>query len=503
MSSKSSDSQSGKGSRADDASGPSGGRDGQSGAARGRGGGRGPSGTGGTRGGPRRDPKTIVTHHAFRVDPELLGQPLAGPGRRFFGILIDLCVLGLLFPVRAAASVMLGGIMDLLVALAVAWLLFHLSSSRSEGEVPSAGVRWLLRGAALVIALVGVAGFFDSDEGGGPEETPPAAAASDSAPELPAGIAALQDLPGISGASIELDGRTVSFRDMAGGLSDVLSLTRASGPEQAQPVANRMATSLQRMGASSTEAREALVEIMASRADSATGWMQEVADRAVARIDSLEREDRLAADTILVRYARALTAADTAAAEALRPRLVAAVAGDRIAALREDNDVLEAENEELEDELEEARSTPGLVNRASTLVTDDLGIGLGWLGIYFTAFLALWGGRTPGKRLLGTRVVRLSGEPLGWWASFERFGGYAAGFATGLMGFAEILWDPNRQAIHDRIAGTVVVRTRGKQYRAWEAHARRRASRTAGGKGGGENPYEAARGPHPHLGTDR
>ena len=34
----------------------------------------------------------------------------------------------------------------------------------------------------------------------------------------------------------------------------------------------------------------------------------------------------------------------------------------------------------------------------------------------------------------------------------------AAGFATGLLGFAQVFWDANRQAIHDRISGTVVIR---------------------------------------------
>jgi uncharacterized RDD family membrane protein YckC len=55
-------------------------------------------------------------------------------------------------------------------------------------------------------------------------------------------------------------------------------------------------------------------------------------------------------------------------------------------------------------------------------------------------------------------VVRLDGSPLGLWFSLERFGGYAAGVATGLLGFVQVYWDPNRQGIHDRIARTVVVR---------------------------------------------
>lgn len=95
---------------------------------------------------------------------------------------------------------------------------------------------------------------------------------------------------------------------------------------------------------------------------------------------------------------------------------------------------------------------------------DDLGFGFGWIGLYFTAFLALWHGQTPGKRLLGIRVLRLDGKPLGGWSAFQRFGGYAAGFATGLLGFAQVFWDRNRQAVHDKICETVVVRDSSRRF---------------------------------------
>ena len=58
------------------------------------------------------------------------------------------------------------------------------------------------------------------------------------------------------------------------------------------------------------------------------------------------------------------------------------------------------------------------------------------------------------------QVVRLNGQPITLWVAFERLGGYAAGVATGLLGFFQIFWDPNRQGIHDRIAGTAVIRTK-------------------------------------------
>lgn len=130
--------------------------------------------------------------------------------------------------------------------------------------------------------------------------------------------------------------------------------------------------------------------------------------------------------------------------------------------------------EELEAQLAEAE-------RPSTLFTwirdaaDEAGLIFGWGTIYLTLFLALWGGRTPGKKLFGLRVVRLNGQPLGLYMSLERAGGYAAGLATGLLGFAQVWWDPNRQAIHDKVAETVVVR---------EGLPKQVYGRRAGGAGG-------------------
>ncbi len=89
---------------------------------------------------------------------------------------------------------------------------------------------------------------------------------------------------------------------------------------------------------------------------------------------------------------------------------------------------------------------------------DNIGFGLGWWTMYFAILMPLMKGQTPGKKALGIRVVRLDGQTVTWWHAFERAGGYAAGFATGLLGFLQIYWDPNRQATHDKIAGTVVIR---------------------------------------------
>ncbi|MFN6969763.1 MAG: RDD family protein [Rheinheimera sp.] len=91
-------------------------------------------------------------------------------------------------------------------------------------------------------------------------------------------------------------------------------------------------------------------------------------------------------------------------------------------------------------------------------VLQDLGIGFGWAVFYFTALVGWTNGQTIGKKLCQIKIVRLDGAALDLWQAFSRQGGYGAGFATGLLGFLQIFWDPNRQAIQDKGAGTVVIR---------------------------------------------
>ncbi len=88
---------------------------------------------------------------------------------------------------------------------------------------------------------------------------------------------------------------------------------------------------------------------------------------------------------------------------------------------------------------------------------EDLGLGYGWALVYFTMLPARWNGQTVGKRCLGLRVVELSGRPITPLLCLKRFGGYAAGLATGGLGLAQVWWDPNRQALQDRAAHTVVI----------------------------------------------
>lgn len=88
---------------------------------------------------------------------------------------------------------------------------------------------------------------------------------------------------------------------------------------------------------------------------------------------------------------------------------------------------------------------------------EEIGASFGWGVVYFSLLPAFWRGQTIGKRLLRLQVLELTGQPMTVMRALKRYGGYAAGMATGGLGFSQMLWDPNRQAIQDRTAHTVVV----------------------------------------------
>lgn len=83
-----------------------------------------------------------------------------------------------------------------------------------------------------------------------------------------------------------------------------------------------------------------------------------------------------------------------------------------------------------------------------------------WLVLYFGLFLRFTNGWTPGKRLLGIRVVSLTHDRLSFWQSVERALGYGASALEGGMGFFQYFFSPNHQCAHDRLAETIVVRTK-------------------------------------------
>jgi uncharacterized RDD family membrane protein YckC len=77
-------------------------------------------------------------------------------------------------------------------------------------------------------------------------------------------------------------------------------------------------------------------------------------------------------------------------------------------------------------------------------------------------------GQTLGKMALGIRVIRTSGEPMGfWWAAYREVAikGVATAVANGVtFGLAQLLdylwplWDEENRALHDLACATRVVR---------------------------------------------
>ena len=84
---------------------------------------------------------------------------------------------------------------------------------------------------------------------------------------------------------------------------------------------------------------------------------------------------------------------------------------------------------------------------------------------YFGLSTFLGKGATPGKWALGIRVVSLVHDHMSLWHSIERALGYTASSLEAGFGFLQYFNHPNRQTVHDRIAETIVVVSRGKRTR--------------------------------------
>jgi len=86
--------------------------------------------------------------------------------------------------------------------------------------------------------------------------------------------------------------------------------------------------------------------------------------------------------------------------------------------------------------------------------------------VYATTMIALLG-RTVGKLAFGTRVIRTDGGTPGWWEAAMRalvplsLGAIPRiGVVLSMLVYSLALWSPLRQGLHDKAAGTLVVRAR-------------------------------------------
>lgn len=353
---------------------------------------------------PSFDPRYTITPDVFEVHEDLLGIPLAAPWRRLVSVIIDFTIAAILANVGGAW-----------IGLAVAFIFFRVATRRRLKNPLKRWARGTLAFMGALVVFITAVALLDTDDNG-------------DEPASPMSVASM-----VSGESAVPDTASAASTDPTAVADTVARVLRAY---------NVSPSRLDRLPGLSPMTLEAL--------SASKGPLDEMT--ADARAELVET---------LRRYADAVAAQDTAAVDSLQASVVAATAGSRLDALRsrlnevEDrNDDLADENEELSKLAEEPSFT--YIARATA---NDLGLTFGWIAVYFTLFWAWWDGQTPGKRLMDCKVVRLDGAPISLWFALERFGGYAAGVITGFLGFAQLYWDPNRQAIHDRIARTVVIRT--------------------------------------------
>ncbi|MFH2020076.1 MAG: RDD family protein [archaeon] len=78
---------------------------------------------------------------------------------------------------------------------------------------------------------------------------------------------------------------------------------------------------------------------------------------------------------------------------------------------------------------------------------------------YFVGFWAMNGGATPGKVLLGLKIVSKDGKSINLSTSLLRYVGFLVSNILFGIGFIWILFDKEKQGLHDKIAATYVVRT--------------------------------------------
>jgi len=77
---------------------------------------------------------------------------------------------------------------------------------------------------------------------------------------------------------------------------------------------------------------------------------------------------------------------------------------------------------------------------------------------YMAVGWAVWG-MTVGKWICGIRVVAADGGKLSWPRALARVPAFLIASAPLKIGFAAMLWDERRRGWHDRLAGTMVVRS--------------------------------------------
>jgi len=381
----------------------------------------------------KKDPKKFITPFAFSVSPNLYGVALASPLKRALAILIDLFVIVLLAELSST-------LLAILIAI-VFWQISHQFALADEKPV----LKVCLRVFASLI-LFGLLAFYYAQSGLLEEEQSLNwSVGGESSP--------IQDASLAQGAAYAItafqQNRLITEKKES-------LMDNPCEPAAAcwQDTFNGMAQQLVDIKAP----KDVAEDIMAAAFEES-----ELSAEAIAEIRSKFPKAYLqlmAAVPNETQKAVKITEGDSVASQESTEKAELSRVSQAAIESAEEYDV---QDEDTETSQTEPKNKYSIIAYINALLA-DLGLGFGWAAFYFTVMSAWFTGQTVGKYLMGIKVIKLNGEKMSLWESFGRYGGYGAGLATGLMGFVQIYWDPNRQAIQDKISETLVVDLRKNKY---------------------------------------
>ncbi|WP_107948083.1 RDD family protein [Shewanella baltica] len=361
-----------------------------------------------------KDPKTMVTPHAFTIADTVLYTPLAAPLKRALAMLID----GLLITVLAEQ-------MDWMFVLLVVGIIYIEKRSHKLGRL----LKWGLYAAMLAFMLLTTADNLLNVNGSNNTDNEQA----------------------VEGAALG--------KQIITSLPAIISLSLcdnyACGKTQVQSLREVIENASASKGMTETERREIVLSAIANSSLSAADsekLQTEVLDGTLWPVIAPQAELQMPDTQSEPKSTHAIEKIEpTDPAQGLVANTV------KVTETTDTTKTVPSPSTRVKSVDDDDESTTHSVIAWVKGFMSDMGLGFGWAAFYFTVFTARFDGQTLGKKMLGIRVIQLDGAKISLWAAFGRYGGYAAGFTTGLLGFMQIFWDANRQGIQDKISSTVVI----------------------------------------------
>ncbi|WP_283628457.1 RDD family protein [Shewanella baltica] len=361
-----------------------------------------------------KDPKTMVTPHAFTIADTVLYTPLAAPLKRALAMLID----GLLITVLAEQ-------MDWMFVLLVVGIIYIEKRSHKLGRL----LKWGLYAAMLAFMLLTTADNLLNVNGSNNTDNEQA----------------------VEGAALG--------KQIITSLPAIISLSLcdnyACGKTQVQSLREVIENASASKGMTEIERREIVLHAITNSSLSAADsekLQTEVLDGTLWPVIAPQAELQMPDTQSEPKSTQAIgTSEPTDPAQGLVANTV------KVTETTDTTKTVPSPSTRVKSTDDEEESTTHSVIAWVKGFMSDMGLGFGWAAFYFTVFTARFDGQTLGKKMLGILVIQLDGAKISLWAAFGRYGGYAAGFTTGLLGFMQIFWDANRQGIQDKISSTVVI----------------------------------------------